>query len=64
MMNIDSLLTSPEGRAMEFERDSYLPKPMLRALVVFANTAGDTLNNGCADDGNNDGVNDVFEEQI
>jgi len=64
MMAIDSLLASPEDRALEFKPDLSAPKSILRTLVVFANTVGDTLNDGCADDGNNDGVNDVFEEQI
>jgi len=49
-MNIDDLLASPKGKTLEFKRDLSSPKPILKTLVVFANTAGGTLIVGRADD--------------
>ncbi|HKI52815.1 MAG TPA: ATP-binding protein, partial [Anaerolineales bacterium] len=62
-MNIDDLLTSPEGKTLEFKRDLSSPKPVLRSLVAFANTAGGTLIIGRADDGTIIGVADVLAEE-
>jgi len=39
-MNIQQLLSSPEGKTLEFKRDLSSPKPVLRALVAFANIYG------------------------
>ena len=49
-MNIDDLLASPEGKTLEFKRNLSSPKPVLRTLVAFANTAGGTLVVGRTDD--------------
>ena len=38
-MKIDELLILPEGKTLEFKRDLSSPKPVLRTLVAFANTA-------------------------
>ena len=62
-MNIDQLLASPEGKTLEFKRDLSSPKPVLRSLVAFANTAGGTLIIGRADDGSIVGVADVLAEE-
>jgi len=43
MMTIDQLLTQPEGKTLEFKRDLSSPKPFLKTLVAFANTAGGRL---------------------
>ena len=40
---IDQLLTSPEGKTLEFKRDLSSPGPMLKTLIAFANTAGGRL---------------------
>ena len=37
---IDHLLTQPEGKTLEFKRDLSSPRPLLKTLVAFANTAG------------------------
>jgi len=62
-MNIDGLLASPEGKTLEFKRDLSSPKPILKTLVAFANTAGGTLVIGRADDGSLTGVDDVLAEE-
>ena len=49
-MRIDQLLTSPEGKTLEFKRDLSSPRPMLKTLLAFANTAGGRLIVGVADD--------------
>ena len=40
---LDTLLTQPEGKTLEFKRDLSSPRPLLKALVAFANTAGGRL---------------------
>lgn len=42
-MNIEFLLTQPEGKTLEFKRDLSSLKPILKTIVAFANTAGGTL---------------------
>jgi len=54
-----NLLFSPEGKTLEFKRNLSSPKPILKTLVAFANTAGGTLVVGRADDGSIVGVDDV-----
>jgi len=39
-MRIDQLIASPEGKTLEFKRDLSSPKPILKTLLAFANTAG------------------------
>jgi len=62
-MDILRLLSLPEGKTLEFKRDLSSPKPVLRTLVAFANTAGGTLIIGKADDGAVVGVGDVLAEE-
>ena len=45
------LLTTPEGKTLEFKHDLSSLRPILKSLVAFANTAGGTLVIGRADDG-------------
>ncbi len=49
-MSIDQLITSPEGKTLEFKRDLSSPRPMLKTLLAFANTAGGRLIVGVDDD--------------
>jgi len=49
-MNIDELFAFPEGKTLEFKQDISSPKPILKSLVAFANTAGGRLVIGIADD--------------
>ena len=62
-MEISQLLVLPEGKTLEFKRNLSSPKPVLRTLVAFANTAGGTLIIGRADDGSVVGVDDVLVEE-
>ncbi len=39
-MIIDTLLTQPEGKTLEFKRNLSSPKGLIKTLVAFANTAG------------------------
>lgn len=40
---MESLLSQPEGKTLEFKRDLSSPKPLLKTLVAFANSAGGRL---------------------
>ncbi|MBL4774518.1 MAG: ATP-binding protein [Mariprofundus sp.] len=42
-MDIHSLLAAPESKTLELKRDLSSPKPILKTLVAFANSAGGTL---------------------
>lgn len=43
MNSLNQILTQPEGKTLEFKRDLSSPKPFLKTLVAFANTAGGRL---------------------
>ncbi len=43
MSNIDQLIQQAEGKTLEFKRDLSSPKPVMKTLVAFANTAGGRL---------------------
>ena len=62
-MDINALLSSPEGKTLEFKRDMSSVKPILKTLVAFANTAGGTLIIGRADVGEIIGVGDVLADE-
>lgn len=44
MQIVTSLLYQPESKALEFKRDFSSPKPLLKTLVAFANSAGEGIN--------------------
>ena len=48
-MNVEDLLRQPEGKTLEFKRDLSSPRPLLRTLVAFANSAGGRLLLGIED---------------
>ena len=56
-------LEQPEGKTIEFKRDLSSPKPMMKALVAFANTAGGRLIIGVSDDGKLLGVEDPLSQE-
>lgn len=47
---IAQLLHEPESKMLEFKRDLSSPRPLLKTLVAFANSAGGRLIIGVADD--------------
>jgi len=57
------LLEQPEGKTIEFKRDLSSPKPMMKALVAFANTAGGRLIVGVSDDRRVLGVEDPLSQE-
>lgn len=48
-MTLEEILRAPEGKTLEFKRDLSSPKPLLRTLVAFANSAGGRLIIGVED---------------
>ena len=60
---IETLLAAPEGKTLEFKRDLSSPKPLLKTLVAFANTAGGRLVIGVSDGKKIAGVVDPFAEE-
>lgn len=60
---MNELLCQAEGKTLEFKRDLSSPKPLLKTLVAFANTAGGRLVVGVADDRQVLGVANVLDEE-
>lgn len=60
---IESLLGGPEGKTVEFKRNLSSPKPLLKTLVAFANTAGGRLVIGVGDRREIVGVEDPLAEE-
>ena len=60
---LETLLQQPEGKTLEFKRDLSSPKPLLKTLVAFANTAGGRLVIGVTDDHQLVGVDDPLTEE-
>lgn len=62
-MNVGEILTTPEGKTLEFKRDLSSHGPILKTACAFANTAGGTLVFGIADDGSVVGVSDPLSQE-
>ena len=60
---IDQILSQTEGKTLEFKRDLSSPKPILKTLVAFANTAGGLLIVGLEDDRKVTGIEDPLAEE-
>ena len=60
-MIFHSILQQPEGKTLEFKRDFSSPRPIMKTLVAFANTAGGKLIIGIEDDKKLVGVDDPLE---
>ena len=56
-------LRLPESKTLEFKDDLFSPKPLLKTLVAFANTAGGSLVIGIADDHAIVGVDNPLDEE-
>ncbi len=63
MTVIAELLSNAEGKTLEFKRDLSSPKPVMKTLVAFANTAGGRLIIGVADDRDIVGVENPLDEE-
>lgn len=65
-MRIGKLLTSPEGKTLEFKSDTSALKKIMKTIVAFANSSGGTVIIGQEDNGEVVGVNDplLVEEQL
>jgi ATP-dependent DNA helicase RecG len=46
MLDIQKIVSLPEGKTVEFKRDLSSLHPILKTLVAFANTAGGILLKG------------------
>ena len=62
-MRIDQLIAGPEGKTLEFKRDLSSPRPILKTLLAFANTAGGRLIVGVDDDRHIIGVEHPLDEE-
>ena len=51
MIDVQSMLSQPEGKTIEFKQDATSLKPILKTLIAFANTSGGTLIIAKKDDG-------------
>ncbi len=60
---IEQTLKQPEGKQLEFKRDLSSPKPIMKSLTAFANTAGGTLIIGITDSGEVIGVDNPLDEE-
>lgn len=60
---IASLIEQPEGKTLEFKRDLSSPRPLLKTLVAFANSAGGRLVVGVTDAREVIGVDSPFDEE-
>lgn len=59
----DTLATQPEGKTLEFKRNLSSPKPLLKTLVAFANSAGGRVVIGVTDDRQIVGVDSPLDEE-
>ncbi|MBF0264495.1 MAG: putative DNA binding domain-containing protein [Gammaproteobacteria bacterium] len=61
--SILQLLQQSEGKQLEFKHDLSSPKPIMKTLTAFANTAGGTLIIGITDSGEVTGVENPLDEE-
>ena len=60
---ITQLISRDECKTLEFKRDASSPRPILKALIAFANSAGGRLVIGVADDKQIVGVENPLDEE-
>ncbi len=61
--HIAQLICKPESKTLEFKRDLSSPRPWLKTLVAFANSAGGQLIFGVADDRTVIGIDNPLDEE-
>lgn len=62
-MLLDNFLSRPEGKTLEFKRDLSSPKPIMKTIVAFANTAGGSLILGVDDQKQVFGIEDPISAE-
>ena len=62
-MTIETLLSLPESKTLEFKRDISSLKPIMKTLIAFANTSGGILIIGRDTSGKIIGVPDIFSAE-
>jgi ATP-dependent DNA helicase RecG len=62
-MELETLLTQPESKTLEFKRDLSSLAPILKTIVAFANTAGGILVIGCSSQGAVLGLSNILKEE-
>lgn len=62
-MSFQNILIQPESKTLEFKQDLSSPKPIMKTLIAFANTAGGRLVIGITDDKRLMGVNNPLDEE-
>ncbi len=60
---MDDIVSSPECKTLEFKRDLSSPKPLLKTLIAFANTAGGKLVVGVDDARQVVGISDPLDAE-
>ena len=60
---LKDLIQQPESKTLEFKRDLSSPRPVLKTLVAFANSAGGRLVLGVTDDRQVIGVANPLDEE-
>lgn len=63
MLDIQEIISLPEGKTLEFKQDLSSMKPILKTLIAFANAAGGTLLIGRDNNGKIVGVDDIFDAE-
>lgn len=63
MIDIQEIISLPEGKTLEFKQDLSSMKPILKTLIAFANTAGGTLLIGRDNNGKIVGVDNIFDAE-
>ena len=60
---LKDLIHTPESKTLEFKRDLSSPRPLLKTLVAFANSAGGRLVLGVTNDRQVSGVENPLDEE-
>lgn len=63
MLDLEQILSKPEGKTVEFKRDTSSLDPILKAVIAFANTAGGIILVGVEDNGTIIGLDNPSKEQ-
>lgn len=62
-MQVEDLLNEPESKTLEFKRDTSSLVPILKTIIAFANTAGETLIIGRSPEGELVGIKMFFQAE-